>query len=72
MDLVHSCNGRHRQCSRHHADLVQGYREERYRQEISLEQGEAMQFRDHDSEGLTLITFKDWLRGSRHGRGIRV
>lgn len=67
MDLIQSCNGRHKQCSRHHADLVQGYREERYRQEISLENEHY-----HDSEDQVLITFKDWLRGSRHGRGIRV
>ncbi|UJQ86412.1 hypothetical protein WOJTEK_83 [Gordonia phage Wojtek] len=63
MDLTLSCNGRHRQCSRHHADLVQTYRAERERQELVLEGMEYQQSEDHQRP--SLITFGEWLRGSR-------
>lgn len=63
MDLTLSCNGKHRQCSRYHADLVASYRAERERQELTLEGMEYQGREDHNRA--PLITFGEWLKGSR-------
>ena len=62
------CTPSHRSCSAYHASLVDGYREERYRQEM-VREAECMDYeteiaeynRTHD-----MITFKKWLIGSRY------
>lgn len=54
------CVKSHRSCSTHHAELVTGYREERLRQEIALENEW-----HKEQETTKLITFKEWLIGNR-------
>lgn len=63
LDVHSRCTKSHVQCSRYHADLVQGYREERYRQEMELE-GQGYKTKD-DAERAALITFRQWLEGSK-------
>lgn len=60
------CSQGHIGCTTHHRDLVDGYRDQRYREELELEAVTGM----HDTDiaiwrenGNRLTTFRDWLMG---------
>ena len=57
--VMQRCNPAHVACSRYHVETVNGYIEERQRQEIAVEN-------QTEAEDLgPLVTFKTWLMGSR-------
>lgn len=69
---VTPCSAKHeKHCSRWHADLVLGYRLERYRQEVAHEgltgghTGDAAHVK---AQGHALVTFSDWLKANRRER----
>ena len=58
------CSPRHHHCSPAHGALVAGYRDERYRQELTWEGDTGAYAGDHRhwvEKGGSLVTFKDWL-----------
>lgn len=59
------CSPRHKSCSPAHAELVNDYQAERYRQEIALEAvtgGYEADYEHWRAKGGKLITFAEWLR----------
>jgi hypothetical protein len=62
------CSKRHRSCSPAHADLVQSYRVERWRQE-RIQESMTGNYRgdiEHvKAKGHTLIDFRAWLKAHR-------
>lgn len=60
--VVIPCSPRHgKHCSVAHHDLVQGYRDERYRQEMALE---GQNYKNQEEARENLVDFKQWLIGS--------
>lgn len=62
------CSPKHKHCSPAHTQLVAGYREERARQEILLENetgNYAGDLKWHKENGKTIITFKTWLKSNK-------
>lgn len=64
------CSPRHKSCSPAHAELVESYRDERFRQEVQLENRTGNYRGDIEhwkAKGGKLISFRDWLKAHRHG-----
>ncbi|WGH20846.1 hypothetical protein QLT00_gp63 [Gordonia phage Commandaria] len=68
------CTRSHVQCSPYHARLVDEYRSERYRQEMDRERVCSDYATEIDEYNRThdMITFKQWLIGSRHRTELDV
>lgn len=65
------CSPRHRSCSPAHAELVESYRDERFRQEVQLEKrtgGYAGDIAHAKAKGYKLIDFRQWLRAHKRGQ----
>ena len=60
------CSKGHVGCTSQHRDQVDGYRDQRYREELEFEAATALLPGDIDiwlARGNRLTTFRDWLRG---------
>lgn len=65
------CSARHKSCSPAHADLVAGYRIERYRQEMQQEDFTGNYRGDIEhakAKGHNLIDFRAWLKAHKRGQ----
>ncbi len=62
------CSPKHTNCTRHHRDVVDSYRDQRYREELALEaetNGLAGDIALWKANGGTMTTFVSWLKHTR-------